>query len=94
MLNESKKDGVLEKVEEFISRKKTVGECPKAQLVKRGLKGFNYKKTEKRREVSISFIAPNLNNFLSLSLKVVILGLLVASLEVLAAKSANAQSSG
>ena len=95
MLNESKKDGVLEKVEElqeFISLTKTVGECPKAPAVKLRLKAFHSKKTEKRLEVSISLIAQTLKKILSFSLKSLTVLLLVASFDLLVATSVNAQS--
>jgi hypothetical protein len=95
MFNECKKEILPEKLkelQEFILPTKSVEEGPRSQVVKLRLKRFSYREMEKRLEVSTIFITRNLKNIFSLSFKIVAIGLLVTSFELLAATSANAQS--
>lgn len=95
MSNDPTKEGVLEKLpelSEFISKINSVGKPLQMRIIKLRLKEFSNREIEKNLEQSKSFFNQTSKNFLSFSLKLVVIGLLLASFELLTATSANAQS--
>ncbi len=95
MSNDPTKEGVLEKLPElpeFISKINSVGKPLQMLIIKLRLKEFSNREIEKNLEQSKSFFNQTSKNFLSFSLKLVVIGLLLASFELLTATSANAQS--